>query len=154
MRLIKRNAGNDGKWPLSRETRCGNQSKTRRTSRFSKLSSRVKRVKRKISASRGREREREGDETFISIAARFECATSRTARCALGTFPLFLPWRAENGRVFTRQRRARTRDRDEQREEWGTREGQLQEDREAAVEEDGSKPDTRFVRRVYPVSRK
>lgn len=30
----------------------------------------------------------------------------------------------------------------------------VSEDREAEVEEDGSKPDTRFVRRVYPVSRK
>ncbi|KYN34113.1 hypothetical protein ALC56_11613 [Trachymyrmex septentrionalis] len=78
-------------------------------------------VKRKISVSRGKEDGGRAGLLFPS-AARFGCATSRTARCALGTFPFF-------------------------------RKGPASEDREAEVEEDGSKPDTRFVRRVYPVER-
>jgi hypothetical protein len=43
------------------------------------------------------------------------------------------------------------------REESGDKRGgreEVAEDREAEVEKDSSRPDTRFVRRVYPVSRK
>jgi len=53
---------------------------------------------------------------------------------------------ATKARAYTRSRRTAARE--------GTREGELRRDRQAEVEEDGSKPDTRFVRRVYPVSRK
>lgn len=94
--------------------------------------------------------------TFISIAARFECATSRTARCALGTFPLFLSAGERKTGACSRDKGARVhaietkRQREKRRGEGGV----VSEDREAEVEEDGSKPDTRFVRRVYPVSRK
>ncbi|KYQ57764.1 hypothetical protein ALC60_03257 [Trachymyrmex zeteki] len=52
---------------------------------------------------------------------------------------------ATKARAYTRSRR--------QREEKRRRKGPASEDREVEVEEDGSKPDTRFVRCVYPVER-
>lgn len=53
---------------------------------------------------------------------------------------------ATKARAYTRSRGTAARG--------GTRKGRVSEDREAEAEEDGSRPDTRFVRRVYPVSRK
>lgn len=101
---------------------------------------------------RGRERIRNG--TFISTAARVSNARLPGRLDApSGLFRFFSCGERKAG-ACSRDKGARVHAIETNGSARRDAERGASEDREAEVEENGSKPDTRFVRRVYPVSSK